>query len=87
MTGGQYELFKSAKSFELRMSQFDNELYNRYLLSFQPADPHPGLHKVQITLNTPGKHMTVIARNSYWTAPRLPSRGIREAPPVLQHDN
>ena len=87
MTDGQYELFKSAKSFELRMSQFDNELYNRYLLSFQPADPHPGLHKVQITLNTPRKHTTVIARNSYWTAPRLPSRGIREAPPVLQHDN
>src|SRR6516225_4762847 len=56
MTGGQYELFKSAKSFELRMSQFDNELYNRYLLSFQPADPHPGLHKVQITLNIPQKH-------------------------------
>src|SRR5215472_8733890 len=69
MTGGQYELFKSAKGFELRMSQFDNELYNRYLLSFQPSDPHPGLHKVEVKLNNPKKHTAIIARTSYWAAP------------------
>lgn len=71
MTGGQYELFKSGKSFDLRMNQFDNDLYNRYLLSFQPSDPHPGLHKVQVKLTSPRKHATVIARNSYWEAPPL----------------
>jgi VWFA-related protein len=78
MTGGQYELFKSAKSFELRLSQFDNEVYNRYLLSFQPSDPHPGLHKVEIRLNTSRKNFNVIARSSYWTAPPPSSRGIRD---------
>jgi VWFA-related protein len=78
MTGGQYELFKSARSFELKVNDFDNDLYSRYLLSFQPSDPHPGLHKVQITLTTPKKRATVVARNSYWAAPRLPGRGIRE---------
>lgn len=79
MTGGQYELFKSGKNFELRMNQFDNDLYNRYLLSFQPSDPRPGLHKVEVKLTTPRKHVTVIARNSYWAAPPPRSRGIRES--------
>ena len=74
MTGGQYELFKSAKNFDLRMSQFDNDLYNRYLLSFQPSDPHPGLHKVEVKLNNPKKHTAIIARTSYWAAPLLPGR-------------
>jgi VWFA-related protein len=77
MTGGEYELFKSAKSFESRMSDFDNELYSRYLLSFQPSDPHSGLHKIQIRVNTERKRISVVSRNSYWAAPRLPSRGIR----------
>jgi len=76
MTGGQYELFKSDKGFDLRMNDFDNDLYNRYLLSFQPADPHPGLHQVRIRLNNPRKHVAVIARNSYWAAAR--SRDDRE---------
>lgn len=79
MTGGQYELFKSGKKFDLRMNEFDNDLYNRYLLSFQPSDPHPGLHKVQVKLNNPKKHTAIIARTSYWAAPPLPSR--------LQNDN
>ncbi|HEY2383969.1 MAG TPA: VWA domain-containing protein [Terriglobia bacterium] len=79
MTGGQYELFKSGKNFEFRMNQFDNDLYNRYLLSFQPSDPHPGLHKVEVKLSTPRKHASVAARNSYWAAPPPRSRGIRES--------
>jgi VWFA-related protein len=79
MTGGQYELFKSGKGFDLRMNQFDNDLYNRYLLSFQPSDPHPGLHKVEVRLNNPRKHTAIIARNSYWAAPPLASR--------IQNDN
>src|SRR5262245_48480311 len=40
MTGGEYELFKSGKSFDAKMSQFNNNLYNRYLLSFEPKNPH-----------------------------------------------
>jgi VWFA-related protein len=71
LTGGEYELFKSGKAFDLKMNEFDNHLYNRYLLSFQPADPHPGLHHVQVKLNTPRKRVTVIARSSYWSVPPL----------------
>jgi VWFA-related protein len=70
MTGGEYELFKSAKGFETRMNDFDNHLYNRYLLSFQPMDPHPGLHQVKVRLQHPA-HDTVLARTNYWVAPPL----------------
>lgn len=79
MTGGEYELFKSGKTFETRLNDFDNHLYNRYLLSFQPSDPHPGLHEVRVRLRHPA-HNTVLARNSYWVAPPLPSRGLSKEP-------
>jgi hypothetical protein len=72
MTGGEYELFKSGNGFETRMNQFDNHLYNRYLLSFEPKDPHPGLHEVRVRLQRPAG-ATVLARNSYWVAPKLPA--------------
>jgi VWFA-related protein len=68
MTGGEYELFKSAKGFETRMSDFDNHVYNRYLLSFEPNDPHPGLHQIRVTVKRP-THAMVLARNSYWVSP------------------
>src|SRR6516162_3639352 len=77
MTGGEYELFKSGKSFENRMSDFDNHLYNRYLLSFEPKDPHAGLHQIRVRLRHPA-HSTILARNSYWVAPMLPSRLSKE---------
>ncbi len=65
MSGGEYELFSSRKSFERRMTDFTNHLHSRYLLSFEPKDPHPGLHAIHVELKEPGKH-TVLARNSYW---------------------
>lgn len=68
MTGGEYELFKSGKSFDDRMNEFDNHLYNRYLLSFEPKDPHPGLHRIRVRLKE-GPHATVLARNGYWVPP------------------
>ena len=72
-TGGEYELFKSDKSFDEWMNEFDNHLYSRYLLSFQPKDPHPGFHLVDIRLrNRPGA--TVLARTSYWVEPKLAER-------------
>jgi VWFA-related protein len=36
MTGGEYGLFETSNAFETQMTAFDNHLYNRYLLSFQP---------------------------------------------------
>jgi VWFA-related protein len=65
MTGGEYELFTSRKKFEARMNDFTNHLHSRYLLSFAPREPHPGLHQIQVRLKDPQKN-TVLARTSYW---------------------
>jgi len=65
MTGGEYELFTSRKGFERLMTEFTNHLHSRYLLSFEPKDPHPGLHAIRVQLKDPGKR-SVLARNSYW---------------------
>ena len=65
MTGGEYELFTTRKKFEVRMNDFTNHLHSRYLLSFAPKDPHPGLHQLRVRLKDPSKG-TVLARTSYW---------------------
>ena len=64
-TGGEYALFESRKRFESRMIDFTNHLHSRYLLSFQPNDPHPGLHRIHVKLKQ-GNDATVLARGSYW---------------------
>ncbi len=64
-TGGEYELFASRQRFETRMIDFTNHLHSRYLLSFEPKDPHPGPHRIQVRLRKPGT-ATVLARSSYW---------------------
>jgi VWFA-related protein len=69
MTGGEYELFATRKKFEVRMNDFTNHLHSRYLLSFAPKDPRPGLHQIRVRLRTQSKdsaEVTVLARTSYW---------------------
>jgi VWFA-related protein len=65
MTGGEYELFATRKKFEVRMNDFTNHLHSRYLLSFAPKDPHPGLHQINVRLRD-GSKGTVLARTSFW---------------------
>jgi VWFA-related protein len=65
MTGGEYELFKSHVGFESRMTEFSNHLHNRYLLSFEPKDPHPGLHRVRVRLRE-SADVSILARERYW---------------------
>lgn len=70
MTGGEYELFATKKKFDVRMTDFTNHLHSRYLLSFAPKMPHPGLHPLRVRLKDANAG-TVLARTSYWavTAP------------------
>ncbi len=65
MTGGEYELFATRKSFDSRMIDFTNHVHTRYLLSIEPNDPHPGLHRLRVRLKDPGNSI-VLARSSYW---------------------
>jgi hypothetical protein len=64
-SGGEYEMFSSGKAFDAQMTNFSNHLHSRYLLSFQPSRPHPGLHKLRAKINGP-RDATVLARTSYW---------------------
>ena len=64
-TGGEYQLFETEKTFEAHMMEFSNHLHSRYLLSFEPNDPRPGLHRIRVRLKQPAKG-TVLARSSYW---------------------
>jgi VWFA-related protein len=69
ITGGEYELFATRKKFEVRMNDFTNHLHSRYLLSFAPKEPHPGLHQIRVRLRTQSPNAeggTVLARSSYW---------------------
>ncbi|MGC2695966.1 MAG: VWA domain-containing protein [Candidatus Angelobacter sp.] len=65
LTGGEYELFKSRKSFEKFMTEFTNHLHSRYLLRFEPKNPRPGLHQLRVRLREPGEYV-ILARRSYW---------------------
>lgn len=64
-------MFDSAKGFDAHMTDFSNHLHSRYLLSFQPAQPHPGLHQLTVRLKEPGND-TVLARGSYWAKGNTP---------------
>jgi len=68
MTGGEYELFATRKSFESDMISFANHLHSRYLLSFEPKDPHAGLHRIRVRLRNAGSNQTVLFRSTYWVA-------------------
>ncbi len=65
MTGGEYELFATKKKFDVRMNDFTNHLHSRYLLSFAPQRPHPGLHQIRVRLRD-AADAAVLARSSYW---------------------
>jgi len=66
MTGGEYELFATRKSFESDMISFANHLHSRYLLSFEPKDPHAGLHRIRVRLRNSRSNQTVLFRSTYW---------------------
>ena len=69
MTGGEYELFATRKKFEVRVNDFTNHLHSRYLLSFAPKNPRPGLHQIRVRLRAQSPNAvnaTVLARTSYW---------------------
>jgi len=64
-------MFDSAKGFDARLNNFSNHLHSRYLLSFQPSRPQPGLHQLTVRLKEPGS-ATVLARTSYWAKESQP---------------
>jgi VWFA-related protein len=65
LTGGEYFRFDSQKNFEDHVSEAANHLHNRYSLFFQPNDPRPGFHSLQVEVRR-SKVNVVSARQGYW---------------------
>ena len=76
MTGGQTLRFESGKRLDSELAMLANQVHNRYLLSFQPSNPKPGLHRLSVVLRRP-LEAQVLARTSYWAA---------DAPAVLEEE-
>jgi len=69
ITGGEYQLFLSRNGFEDHLIDFANHLHNRYELSFEPKNPHPGLHQIRVRLRDAKSDDTLIYRTTYWVPP------------------
>jgi VWFA-related protein len=65
LTGGEYFQFGNTRSLESSLLTISNHVPNRYVLSFQPQAPHPGLHAIELRLKE-YPNLLVTARRNYW---------------------
>ncbi len=65
LTGGEYFKFSNIKSLEKDLNTISNHIPNRYVLTFHPQAPEPGIHALQLTLKD-YPDLKVTARSSYW---------------------
>jgi hypothetical protein len=65
MSGGEYTTFTGDKGFEQRVAEAAKHARNRYLITFSPSDPTPGLHTIRVkTAQDYGAR--IVARANYW---------------------
>ena len=65
MSGGEYTTFTGDKGFESRVVESAKHARNRYLITFSPSDPAPGLHTIRVrTAEDFGAR--IVARANYW---------------------
>jgi hypothetical protein len=72
MTGGESFRFVTIKDMEHDLSTISNHVPNRYVLSFQPQSPTPGIHAIELTLRA-HPDLVVTARRSYWSRNNAPN--------------
>jgi VWFA-related protein len=71
MSGGEYTTFTGDKGFEQRVVDAAKHARNRYLISFSPSDPKPGLHTIRVrTVEDYGAR--IVARANYWLVQEQP---------------
>jgi hypothetical protein len=67
MSGGEYTTFTGDKRFEQRVVDAAKDTRNRYLITFSPSNPTPGLHAIRVrTAQDYGAR--IVARANYWVA-------------------
>jgi VWFA-related protein len=65
MSGGEYMTFVGDHRFEERVMEAAKQVRNRYLITFSPSNPTPGLHTIRVrTVEDYGAK--IIARANYW---------------------
>jgi VWFA-related protein len=65
MSGGEYFSFTGDKGFEKRVVESALHTRNRYLITFSPSNPTPGLHTLRVrTAQDYGAR--IVARANYW---------------------
>ena len=64
-SGGEYTTFTGDKRFEQRVVDAASHVRNRYLISFSPSDPSPGLHTIRVR-TTQDYGARIVARANYW---------------------
>jgi VWFA-related protein len=65
MSGGEYTTFTGDKRFEQRVVNAARDVRNRYLITFSPSNPAPGLHTIKVrTVEDYGAK--IVARSDYW---------------------
>jgi VWFA-related protein len=65
ITGGEYYRFHDQKSMVSDLIAVSHHVPNRYLISFHPQTPHPGLHTLTVKLPQ-YPQLSVTARQDYW---------------------
>jgi VWFA-related protein len=71
MSGGEYTTFTGDKGFEQRVVDAAKHARNRYLISFSPSDPTPGLHTIRVR-TVEDYDARIVARANYWSVQAQP---------------
>jgi VWFA-related protein len=78
LSGGEYFSFKDPKTLRRDLFTISNDVPNRYVLTFRPESPHPGLHSLTVELKS-RPDFRIDARTEYWVDE--PSNTPSAAPP------
>jgi VWFA-related protein len=65
MSGGEYLTFTRDKTFEARVLAAAKDARNRYLITFSPSNPTPGLHSIRVRTAV-DYGARIVARANYW---------------------
>ena len=65
MSGGEYTTFTGDKRFEQRVVAAARDVRNRYLITFSPSNPAPGLHTIKVR-TTEDYGARIVTRSDYW---------------------
>jgi hypothetical protein len=69
LSGGEYTTFTGDKGFEARVVDAAKHVRNRYLITFSPSNPTPGLHTIRVKTSV-DYGARIVARSNYWLTPQ-----------------